>query len=194
MPTLQIVIASTRPVRVGPAVAAWIRDRAVAHGGFDVELIDLAEVNLPMLDEPQHPRLGQYVGQHTKDWSASVARSDAFIFVLPEYNHGYTAPIKNAIDFLNAEWRYKPVGFVSYGGVAAGTRAMQMLKPVLIVLKMVPLAEAVNIPFVQQFIDGQGVFQASEILAAAATDMLDELVRWTAALATMRQPAGEVTS
>jgi NAD(P)H-dependent FMN reductase len=194
MPTLQIVIASTRPVRVGPALAAWIHARAVVHGGFDVELIDLAEVNLPMLDEPQHPRLGQYARQHTKDWSASVARADAFIFVLPEYNHGYTAPIKNAIDFLNAEWRYKPVGFVSYGGIAAGTRAMQMLKPVLIALKMVPLVEAVNVPFVQQFIDARGVFQPSEILESAATDMLGELVRWTAALAMMRQPASEVTS
>ena len=114
--------------------------------------------------------------------------------MLPEYNHGYTAPIKNAIDFLNAEWRYKPVGFVSYGGVAAGTRAMQLLKPVLIALKMVPLVEAVNIPFVQQFIDPRGVFQPSEIMESAATDLLGELVRWTAALALMRQPASEVTS
>jgi NAD(P)H-dependent FMN reductase len=194
MPTLQIVIASTRPVRVGPAIAAWIRDRAVAFGGFDVELIDLAEVNLPMLDEPQHPRLGRYERQHTKAWSASVARADAFIFVLPEYNHGFTAPIKNAIDYLSAEWRYKPVGFVSYGGVAAGTRAMQMLKPVLVAVKMVPVLEAVSIPFVQQFIDSHGVLQPSEIMESAATDMLGELARWTAALAAMRRPASEVTS
>jgi NAD(P)H-dependent FMN reductase len=188
MPTLLIVIASTRPGRVGPSVAAWILDRAVAHGGFDVELIDLAEVNLPLLDEPHHPRLGQYVHQHTKDWSATIARGDAFIFVMPEYNYGFNAALKNAIDYLNAEWRYKPVGFVSYGGVAAGTRAVQMLKQVITTLKMVPLFEAVAIPFVQQFLDEQRRLQPNDIMESAATDMLDELARWVAELAPLRQP------
>ncbi|HEY7145966.1 MAG TPA: NAD(P)H-dependent oxidoreductase [Streptosporangiaceae bacterium] len=190
MPTLQIIIASTRPGRVGPAAAAWIYKRATEHGGFDVELIDLAEVNLPMMDEPKHPRFGEYARQHTRDWSATISRADAFVFVIPEYNHGYTAPIKNAIDYLNAEWRYKPVGFVSYGGVAAGTRAMQMLKPVLAVLKMVPVPEAVNIPFIQQFLDDQRVLQPNEVMEQAATDMLNELASWAGALAQLRQPAG----
>jgi NAD(P)H-dependent FMN reductase len=188
-PTLQIIIASTRPVRVGPAVAAWIEERAIARGGFKVELIDLAEVNLPMLDEPQHPRLRQYVHQHTKDWSATIERADAFIFVVPEYNYGFNAAIKNALDYLNAEWQHKPVGFVSYGGVAAGTRAVQMLKQVVTALKMVPVLESVNIPFVQQFLDAGKRLEPNEVMQDAAGVMLDELARWTQALRQLRQPA-----
>jgi NAD(P)H-dependent FMN reductase len=189
-PTLQIIIASTRPGRVGPSVATWIHDRAVKHSGFDVELIDLAEVNLPMFDEPRHPRFGEYVHQHTKDWSATISRGDAYIFVIPEYNYGFNAAIKNAIDYLNREWLYKPLGFVTYGGVAAGTRAMQMLKQVVSALKMVPMTEAVNIPFVQQFLDSDRVLQPNDVMETAATAMLDELARWTAATSPLRAPQG----
>jgi NAD(P)H-dependent FMN reductase len=190
-PVLQIIIASTRPGRVGPSVAAWIHERAVAHGGFDVELIDLAEVNLPMFDEPKHPRFGEYVHQHTKDWSATIRRGDAYIFVIPEYNYGFNAAIKNAIDYLNAEWNHKPVGFVSYGGVAAGTRAVQMLKQVVTTLRMVPVFESVNIPFVQEFLDGDKRLRANDIMEGAATAMLDQLVGMTQALRAMREPAAE---
>ena len=193
-PVLQIIIASTRPGRVGPSVASWIHERAVAHGGFDVELVDLAEVNLPMFDEPKHPRFGQYAHQHTKDWSATIKRADAFIFVVPEYNYGFNAAIKNAIDYLNAEWQHKPVGFVSYGGVAAGTRAVQMLKQVITTLKMVPMFDAVNIPFVQQFLDEDRKLQPNDIMETAATTMLDELVRWTASLRNLREPAARATA
>jgi NAD(P)H-dependent FMN reductase len=189
-PTLQIIIASTRPGRVGPSVAAWINDRAIKHGGFEVELIDLAEVSLPMFDEPRHPRFGEYVHQHTKDWSATISRGDAYIFVIPEYNYGFNAAIKNAIDYLNREWLYKPLGFVTYGGVAAGTRAMQMLKQVVSALKMVPMAEAVNIPFVQQFLDSDRVLQPNDVMEDAATAMLDELARWTEATSSLRAPQG----
>ncbi len=118
MPRLTIVIASTRPGRVGLPVARWFEAQAIAHGGFDVEVADLAELKLPLMDEPNHPRLHTYVHQHTRDWSALVDASDAFVFVMPEYNNGYTAPLKNAIDYLHDEWFYKPVGLVSYGGVA----------------------------------------------------------------------------
>jgi NAD(P)H-dependent FMN reductase len=190
-PILQIIIASTRPGRVGPSVASWIHQRAIAHGGFDVELIDLAEVNLPMFDEPNHPRLHQYVHQHTKDWSATIDRADAFIFVIPEYNYGFNAAIKNAIDYLNAEWKHKPVGFVSYGGVGAGTRAVQMLKQVITALSMVPVFDAVNIPFIQQFLDDERKLQANDIMETAATTMLNELVRWTASLRALREPAAQ---
>ena len=138
---------------MGPSVAAWIHERTLAHGGFTVELIDLAEVNLPMFDEPKHPRLREYTHQHTKDWSARIERSDAIVFVTPEYNYGYPAAVKNAIDYLHEEWRDKPVGFVSYGGVAAGTRAVQQLKQVVTTLRMVPVVESVNIPFHSQYID-----------------------------------------
>ena len=187
-PILQIIIASTRPGRVGPSVAEWFRDRAVKHGGFDVELIDLAEVNLPLFDEPKHPRFGEYVHQHTKDWSAMIRRGDAYVFVVPEYNYGFNAAIKNAIDYLNQEWQYKPLGFVSYGGVAAGTRAVQMLKQVVSALKMVPMADSVNIPFVQQFLDEQRVLQPNDIMESAATALLDELARWTSVVGPLRAP------
>ena len=184
LPHLQVIIGSTRPGRVGKAVAEWVQTEAEAHGGFEVELVDLADVALPLLDEPHHPRLGNYVNQHTKDWSATVSRADAFIFVIPEYNHSYSAGVKNALDYLHSEWQYKPVGLVSYGGVAAGTRAVQALKPVLTALKSVPLNESVNIPFVTQFLkDGQ--FVPNDTLSASAKTMLDELVRWTSALQTL---------
>ena len=139
------------------------------------------------MDEPSHPRLRQYIHQHTKDWSAVVERADAFAFVTPEYNHGFTAPLKNAIDFLHNEWKYKPVGIVSYGGVAAGTRAAQLLKPVLVALKMTPLSEAVSIPFVAQFIDDDGVVRPNETMEQSADAMLGELLRVSEALRPLRE-------
>jgi NAD(P)H-dependent FMN reductase len=189
MSRLLIVIASTRPGRVGLPVAEWFAERARAHGGFEIEVADLAEIGLPFMDEPNHPRLRRYEHQHTKDWSATVDAADAFVFVTPEYNHGFSAPLKNALDFLNQEWARKPAGFVSYGGVAAGTRAMQMLKPVLAGLRMTPVLEAVNIPFVAQFIDDEGALHANEVMDQAADAMLDELVRVQAALAPLRAAA-----
>jgi NAD(P)H-dependent FMN reductase len=157
-----------------------------AHGGFELDLIDLAEERLPLMDEPNHPRLRRYENRHTKDWSARIDAADAFVLVLPEYNHGFTAPLKNAIDYLHEEWRYKAVGFVSYGGIAAGTRALQMLKPVLVGLKMTPVMEAVNVPFVAQFIDDEDVFRPNEVLEQAADAMLAELVKVDAALRALR--------
>jgi NAD(P)H-dependent FMN reductase len=187
MPRLSIIIGSTRPGRAGLPIADWFADRARGHGGFEVDVVDLAELNLPMLDEPNHPRLRQYTHQHTKDWSARVAGSDAFVIVTPEYNHGYSPAVKNAIDYLHHEWHYKPVGFVSYGGVAAGTRAMQQLKQVVTALRMLPLTDAVNIPFHTQFLDDDGRVQANEVMEQAADVMLDELVRVAAALRPLRE-------
>lgn len=185
-PQLDVIVASTRPGRVGLPVAHWFRDQALAHGGFDLEWVDLAEWNLPFMDEPHHPRLRQYTHEHTRRWSELIDRADAFVLVTPEYNHGFTAPLKNAIDYLLHEWSYKPVGFVSYGGVAAGTRAMQLLKPILVGLKMTPIVEAVNIPFVSQLVkDGQ--FQANESMARAAQLMLAEVQRMEEALRPLRE-------
>ena len=181
-PILAIVIGSTRPGRVGPKFAEWFRERAVADGSFDVELIDLAQVNLPLFDEPKQPRLHQYVHQHTIAWSLMVTRVDAFVFVTPEYNFGYNAALKNAIDYLSLEWADKAAGFVSYGGVAAGTRAVQQLKQVLTALKMVTVAESVNIPFFPQFIDEAGNVRPNDAMTRAADAMLDELIRITALL------------
>jgi len=185
MAKLSIIIASTRPGRVGPAIAKWVEQEAIEHGGFDVEVVDLAEVNLPFMNEPNHPRLQQYVHQHTLDWSATVAGSDAFVFVMPEYNYGYNAELKNAIDYLHNEWKYKPVGLVSYGGIAAGTRAAQMIKQVVTTLKMTPLPEAVSIPMVNQSIV-DGAYVPNDITTGAAKAMLDELVRLNGALHSLR--------
>jgi NAD(P)H-dependent FMN reductase len=185
-PTLQVIVASTRPGRAGRTIGEWVERAARAHGGFDVELVDLAEVGLPFLDEPHHPILGQYVHQHTKDWSATVSRADAFVFVTPEYNHSFNAALKNAIDFLHKEWQHKPVGFVSYGGLAAGTRAVTAFTPVLTVLRMVPVVETVAISHVAKLIDDTGVLQPSERMAASANSMLDELATQTTVLASRR--------
>jgi len=191
LPRLLVVVASTRPGRVGLPVGAWFYQRAVEHGGFEVEWVDLAEVDLPFFDEPEHPRLRRYQHQHTRNWSARIERGDAFVFVTPEYNFGFTAPLKNALDFLNREWAYKPAGIVSYGGVAAGTRAAQMLKQVLTTLKMTPMFEAVSIPFVKQFLDEDGQIRPNETMEQAADAMLDELGRWERSLRPLRSEVAE---
>jgi NAD(P)H-dependent FMN reductase len=185
---LEIIIASTRPNRVGLPVAQWMHAEALGHGGFDeVELVDLAELDLPFMNEPHHPRLRNYQYQHTKDWSAKVDSADAFVFVMPEYNYGFNAPLKNAIDYLNHEWQYKPVGLVSYGGISAGTRAAQMIKQVVTALKMTPLAEAVSIPFVQSLLTENKQLNANDIMVSAAKAMIDELKRTSEALRPLRQ-------
>jgi NAD(P)H-dependent FMN reductase len=180
-PVLAVVVGSTRPGRVGLPVARWVCDQAENHGAFAVELVDLAEVALPLLDEPNHPRLGDYQHDHTRAWSATVARADAFVFVTPEYNHGYPAALKNAIDYLYAEWRDKPVGFVSYGGVAGGTRAVAQLETVVSPLKMVPVPEGVIVPFVHKMVT-DGRFQPGDVQERSATAMFDELARMHALL------------
>jgi NAD(P)H-dependent FMN reductase len=185
-PTLMIVIASTRPGRIGLPVGEWFEAHALAHGGFDVDVADLAEIGLPFMDEPKHPWLREYTHQHTKDWSARVDAADAFAFVHPEYNYGMTAPLKNALDYLNQEWKYKPLGFVSYGGVSAGTRAAQMIKQVATTLGMYPIFEAVSIPFVAEFVGEGGAIVPNEVMEKAAASMLDELVRVSAALRPLR--------
>jgi NAD(P)H-dependent FMN reductase len=185
---LLVIVGSTRPGRVGRPVADWVVQQAAAHGGFDVEVADLAEIDLPLLDEPVHPAQARYQHQHTKDWSARVAAADAFVFVMPEYNHSYNAALKNAIDYLNREWAYKPVGLVSYGGVSGGLRAVQAIKPVISALRMTPAADAVTIPMVHSMMQ-DGAFAPTEIVATSAKTMLDELVKLAAALAPLRTAA-----
>ena len=192
MPNLMIILGSTRPGRVGAPVARWFEQRAREHGGFEVASVDLAQLDLPLLNEPKHPRLADYQHEHTKRWSELVAAADAFVLVTSEYNHSYPAPLKNAIDYLHREWRDKAVGFVAYGGVAAGTRAQQALEPVVGVLGMHVSPVAVNIPFVAQFIGDDGEIDANEIMDQAAGAMLDELARLDSALAPLRAEAARV--
>jgi NAD(P)H-dependent FMN reductase len=188
LPRLHVVIASTRPGRVGPAVADWFMATAREFDGFDTHLVDLADFDLPLFDEPHHPAQRLYTKQHTKDWSASVAAADAFVFVAPEYNFGMNAALKNALDFLYFEWQYKPVGCVSYGAVGAGLRAAQMTKQVVTTLKMVPVTEAVAIHFVGTHLAGDGRFGSTDILDQAAAAMLTELHKLAVVLAPLRDP------
>lgn len=155
-PTLVVVIGSTRPGRAGLPIGEWFAERARGHGAFHVDVADLVEIGLPLLDEPNHPRLGQYVHPHTHAWSLRIAAADAVVLVTPEYNHGYPAALKNAIDYLHAEWRDKPIGFVSYGGLAAGARAVQQLKQVVAALRMVPVVPSVSIAFRPQHLSEDG--------------------------------------
>jgi NAD(P)H-dependent FMN reductase len=188
MPTLDVIVGSTRPGRAGPAVADWFVASAKDHGGFDVNLVDLAEVALPLLDEPRHPMQRRYRHQHTAGWSATVAAADAFVFVTPEYNTGPPAALKNALDFLYWEWAYKPVGMVGYGMGAAGANAVQMIKPIAVALRMVPLPAAVAVPL-RDCLDDHGTLRPSAAMESAVGPMLDELLRLTRALAGLRAPA-----
>jgi NAD(P)H-dependent FMN reductase len=168
-------------------VAAWFERQARQHGRFDLEIVDLAEVNLPLMNEPEHPRLRRYQHDHTKAWSARISKADAFVFVTPEYNFSAPPSLMNAIDYLVHEWAYKPVGFVSYGGVSGGLRSVQMTKLLVTSVKMVPLYEAVALPFFANLIDPvTGAFTPGEAQDKAAAVMLDELARWTGALAVLR--------
>jgi NAD(P)H-dependent FMN reductase len=188
MPSLMIIVGSTRPGRVGLPVARWVLEAATASGRFDrIDLADLAAIDLPFMDEPSHPRRRRYEHQHTKDWSARVDAADALVLVTPEYNYGMPAPLKNAIDYLHHEWTYKPVGFVSYGGVSGGTRSVQMAKQVVTAFPMVPVPSVV-VPFVQQHLDEHGVIQPNESMQRSATVMFDELARVAEALRPLRAP------
>ena len=184
-PRLHTVIASTRPGRVGPSIARWFHDFAVSHGKLDAHLVDLADFNLPVYDEPHHPSRRQYERDHTKAWSASVNAADAFIFVLPEYNYSPPPSFVNAIDYLYWEWQYKPVGFVSYGGVSGGLRSAQQARLMTSTLKMMPVPEGVALPSVfQQIKDGS--FSANELNTQGAAATLNELHKWAEALKPLR--------
>jgi NAD(P)H-dependent FMN reductase len=184
---LQVIVASTREGRQGVPVAAWFLGVARDHGKWNVELVDLAEVNLPLFDEPKHPRFQQYEHEHTKAWSAIVSRADAYVFVTPEYDYSAPASLINAVQYLQREWAYKATAFVSYGGVAAGTRGVQMSKQVVTAVKMMPMVETVAIPFFAQYIDVEtGAFDPGEVQVKSAGIMLDELLKWATALKPLR--------
>lgn len=150
-------------------------------------LIDLKQLDLPLFAERNHPRLQQYENAKQQAWAATVAGTDAFVFVTPEYNYGTPPALVNALDYLYLEWNYKAAAFVSYGVVSGGTLAVQMAKQTLTTLKMVPIFEAVAIPFFFQLMDREsGTFKGGEQYYKAATVMLDELRRWNAALTSLR--------
>lgn len=183
---LLVVTASVRENRVGGIVGNWITEFATQHGGFDeVQSVDLRELNLPVFNEPNHPVMQDYKYDHTKKWSAIVDSADALVFVTPEYNYFAPGSLVNAIDYLTREWAYKPAGLVSYGGASGGMRSAQSIKPLLNTVKVVPMSEGVSFHMVNNYIDGEQV-QADKMHDESASAMLDEMVRWTKALSSLR--------
>ena len=126
-PFLQVISARVSRGRVGKPVADYLVGALTGRDTFELEVIDLAEVNLPLMDEPNHPRVGRYTHDHTKAWSATISRGDAYLIVLPEYNFSFTGPLKNALDHLSKEWAGKPVALASYGGISGGLRAAKTM-------------------------------------------------------------------
>ncbi len=176
MTTLKIILASTRPGSIGPALGTWVAQTARRTDTFDrVEVLDLAEIDLPFLDEPHHPRLGRYTRPHTFAWSDAISTADALVIVTPEYNSGFPAPLKNALDFLHAEWKNKALGVVSYGGGAGGgAGAARMLRPVTDALGMVTAPSTVAVARAAgQVVDGEFVGSIADDVALA--DMLAEI-------------------
>ncbi len=181
MLNLHVILCSTRPTRAGAPIARWFFEQAKKYGTFNVELVDLLEVNLPVFDEPNHPRLRQYQHEHTKRWSAIVERADAFAFVTPEYDYGMPPSLLNALVYLSQEWSRKAACIVSYGGVSAGTRAAQSLKQTLTALNVMPVPQSVNIPFFNTMIS-DGSFKPGDQQEKGVKTTLDELTVWATAL------------
>lgn len=185
MSKVMIIVGSVRPGRVGLPIAEWVRSQVEQTSDFEIDFVDLAELALPFMDEPNHPRAKQYTKPHTIAWSERVEAADAFIFVTPEYNHSYSPALKNALDFLNAEWWRKPYGIVSYGGISAGTRGVTALEPVLALLGLVRTGAFVELAFAMtRVVDG--VFAASEKETAILGTELTELAELVAALQPVR--------
>jgi len=180
-----IVVASVRPGRVGLPIAKWVDEVARAHGDFEIDFADLAEINLPFMDEPSSPAKRQYTKPHTMAWSERVDAADAFIFVTPEYNHSYSPALKNALDFLMHEWNHKPVGFVSYGASAGGTRGVAALDTVLSFLGLRKVAPAVDISAVWTRVADE-TFTANDRETATLTAQLTQLAAYSELLAPAR--------
>ncbi len=184
---LNVIIGSTRPGRAGPAVAKWAAEQAGTHGKFEVELVDLADFNLPLLDEPSHPRAQQYQHEHTKNWSASVAAADAYLFVTPEYDYFPNAALVNALQVLSREWSFKAACVLSYGGISGGLRAAQELRQLIGNLDMMAIPQTVAVPSFGKFINDDQVFAPTEPTINGLNGALDALARWASALKAARQ-------
>jgi len=180
MVTLGIVVGSTRPGRMGSQVAQWVQERAEARPGLKVELLDLASIALPFLDEEEYPSERAYQHPHTREWSRRVEALDAVVLVTPEYNRSFPAPLKNALDFLYHEWRRKPVGLVGYGMTSTGTRAVAALMPVVAALEMIP-AGTVQVPL-RERVDPAGVLRTTASDDAALDELLTDLLTLTTVL------------
>jgi NAD(P)H-dependent FMN reductase len=182
-----IILGSTRPGRNGEAVAKWVLDVAAKRTDAEYELVDLLDFKLPHLDEAAPPSFGQYTQPHTIEWANKIASFDGFVMVTPEYNHSTSGALKNAIDFLFAEWNNKAVGFVSYGSVG-GTRAVEHLRLIAGELKMADVRAQVALSLATDF-ENYSRFLPSQPQEQALAVVLDQVVEWSAALAPLRAPA-----
>jgi NAD(P)H-dependent FMN reductase len=182
-----IILGSTRPGRNGKAVADWVLDKAQARIGADYDLIDLADHPLPHMDEPMSPMLGQYAGEHTKAWAATIAPYDGYVFVTPEYNHSTSGVLKNAIDYLYAEWTNKAAAFVSYGSVG-GARAVEHLRLICSELQIAHVRQQLSFSMFTDFENFSTLRPVAAIHDDAATVMFDQLEAWSAALKPLRKP------
>jgi NAD(P)H-dependent FMN reductase len=182
---IAIILGSTRPNRNGEAVAKWVCEVAKTRSDAESELVDIKDFNLPLLDEPVPPSMGQYSKPHTKAWAAKIGSFDAYVFVTPEYNHGTSGALKNAIDFLFAEWNNKAAGFVSYGG-AGGARAVEHLRLILAEVQMATVRNQVLLSLFTDF-ENFSVFKPGPTKEQSVNDMLDQVIAWGDALRTLRK-------
>ena len=187
MTRIGIILVSTRPGRNSEAVASWVLEEAKQRGDAEFELIDLRDFPLPHFDEPSSPRLGQYTQDHTKAWAAAIASFDGFVMVTPEYNHSTSGVLKNAIDFLYAEWANKAVGFVGYGAIGGG-RAVEHLRLVAGEVQMADVQAQVALSMFTDFTNFTE-FTPAPRQVDALNQMLDQLVTWSSALAPLRATA-----
>lgn len=184
MTKIQIITGSTRPGRVNDQVADWIYGIAKQRTDIEVELVDIAGYNLPLLDEPMPPSQGQYSKDHTKKWAAKIAEADGYVFVAPEYNHSIPGALKNAIDFLYAEWNNKAAGFVSYGS-GNGIRSVEHLRGVMGELQIADVRAQVMLSLAQDF-ENYSTFKPLKYHTQVANTMLDQLTAWADALKPLR--------
>jgi NAD(P)H-dependent FMN reductase len=184
MTRIAIILGSTRPGRNGEAVARWVHNHAAKRTDASYELVDVAEQNLPLLDEAIPPSMGKYSKPHTQAWAAKIASYDGFVFVTAEYNHGIPGALKNAIDFLFGEWNNKAAGFVSYGS-AGGTRAVEQLRLVMAELQVATVRAQVALSLHSDF-ENFSKFTPDQRHTKSLDTMLDQVVAWSNALAPLR--------
>jgi NAD(P)H-dependent FMN reductase len=179
-----VILGSTRPGRNGEAVSQWIYEIAKKRSDAEFELVDIKDFNLPLLDEPVPPSMGQYSQEHTRTWSAKIDSFDAYVFVTAEYNHGIPGALKNAIDFLFKEWNNKVAGFVSYGS-AGGVRAVEQLRLVMAELHIATVRSQVQLSLFTDF-ENFTKFKPAPYNEKSVNDMLDQVISWGSALRALR--------
>jgi NAD(P)H-dependent FMN reductase len=181
---IAVITGSTRPGRKGEAVAKWVYAIGEKRGDAEVKLVDLLDFDLPLLDEPIPPSMGQYSKPHTLAWASAIAPFDAFVFVTPEYNHGTSAALKNAIDYLYKEWNNKAAGFVGYGG-AGGARAVEHLRLVMAEVQVATVRNQVMLSLFTDF-ENFSAFKPAAHQEAAVNAMFDQVIAWGVALKPLR--------